>query len=89
MNTYYGITNEISGFRCQYLQWEQETPFWNINVLHGLVRSSSFMFPLLLLTVKFKTLLVIRNYFDHKLAKFEQNQMILTEQNLDLFDKNL
>ena len=51
-------------------------------------RSSSFMFTLLLLTVYVQnTICNLTYYFYEKLAKFEQNPMIRTTQNLDLFDK--
>ena len=46
------------------------------------------MFPLLLITVEVKTPFVIpNNYVYHKLAKFDQNRMIRTIQNFELFYK--
>ena len=53
-NTYWGITNDISDFRCQHLQGQYEIPYQNINFSHLILRSSSFMFPLLLITVEVK-----------------------------------
>ena len=87
INTYCGITNEISDLQCQNLQRQQEIPNWNINFVHGFLQSSSLMFQLLLLTVKFKILFVIPYYFHHKLAKLEQNRMIRSTQNSFFFDK--
>ena len=49
INSYFGIKNGISDYRCQHFQQKQEIPFWNINFLHGFLRVSSFMSPLLLL----------------------------------------
>ena len=53
-NTYQGITNDISDFRCQHLQWQYQIPYRNINFSHLILRSSSFVFPLLLITVEVK-----------------------------------
>ena len=53
-NTYQGITNDISDFRCQHLQRQYEIPYRNINFSHLILLSSSFMFPLLLITVEVK-----------------------------------
>ena len=53
-NTYQGITNDISDFRYQRLQRQNEIPYRNINFSHLILRSSSFMFPLLLITVEVK-----------------------------------
>ena len=50
---------DISDFRCQHLQRQYEIPYRNINFLHVILRSSSFMFPLLLITVKVKYTIVI------------------------------
>ena len=49
INMYFGITNRIADFRFQR---SQEMPYWNINCLHGVLHSSSFMFPLSLLPVE-------------------------------------
>ena len=51
-NTYQGITNYISDFRCQHLQRQYEIPYRNINFSHLILRSSSFMFPVLLIIVE-------------------------------------
>ena len=53
-NTYLGITNDISDFRCQHLQRQYEIPYQNTIFSHLILRSSSFMFPLLLITVEVK-----------------------------------
>ena len=53
-NTYKAITNDISDFRCQHMQRQYEIPYRNINFSHLILRSSSFMFPLLLITVEVK-----------------------------------
>ena len=48
------------------------------------------MFPLLLITVEDKnTIRNFYNYIYHKLAKFDQNRMIRTIQNCELFYKKL
>ena len=46
-------------FRCQHLQRQNEIPYRNINFSHLILHSSSFMFPLLLITVEVKN--TIRN----------------------------
>ena len=46
--------NDSSDFRCQHLQRRYEIPCRNINFSHLILRSSSFMFPLLLITVEVK-----------------------------------
>ena len=48
------ITNDISDFRCQHLQRKYQISYRNINFSHLILRSSSFMFPLLLITVEVK-----------------------------------
>ena len=57
------------------------------SVFHTILRSSSFMFPLLLITVEVKNTIYnsLKNYVYHKLAKFDQNQMIRNIQNFELF----
>ena len=47
------------------------------------------MFPLLLITVEVKNTICnsLNNYVYHKLAKFDQNRMIRTIQNFELFYK--
>ena len=44
----------ISDCRCQHLQRQHEIPYRNINFSHLILRSSSIMFPLLLITVEVK-----------------------------------
>ena len=48
------LQNDISDFRCQHLQRQYEIPYRNINFSPLILRSSSFMFPLLLITVEVK-----------------------------------
>ena len=60
----------------------------NINFSHLMLRSSSFMFPLLLITVEVKNTIcnsLITIYVYHKLAKFDQNWMIRTIHNFEVF----
>ena len=54
-----------------------------------ILRSSSFMFPLLLITAEVKNTICnsFITMFYHKLAKFDQNRMIWTIQNFELFYK--
>ena len=49
--------NDISDFRCQHLQRQYEIPYRNINFSHLILRSSSFMLPLLLITVEVKNII--------------------------------
>ena len=52
INTYYGITIGISNFRCQhYFEKVARNILLEHQLLTRLLRLSSFMFPLLLLTV--------------------------------------
>ena len=44
----------FSDFRCQHLQRQYGIPYRNTNFSHLILRSSSFMFPLLLIAIEVK-----------------------------------
>ena len=88
-NTYKGITNDIWDFPCQHFQRLHKKPLSE----HQLF-TLNFVFKLFHVSIAFANtrspkyyLLFLNSYVYYKLAKFEQNQIIQTTQNLELFDK--
>ena len=57
-NTYQGITNDISDFRCQHLQCQYQIPI-ETSIFTLTFAFKLFMFPLLLITVEVKIPFVI------------------------------
>ena len=79
---------EFQTYEVSIWNGNKKIPYWNMDFLHGFLSLSSFMFVYVANSIQYH-LLFLTNHIWYKLAKFEQNGMVLTTQNLYLFYKSL